>query len=67
MSPGTPERSALLNKVAELVTLGRLSGYTRADLVRMIEAPQLGCHGDGRLRPPRGGEAESVKQPAHCR
>src|SRR5271155_1101627 len=35
---GTPERSALLDKVAELVALGRNSGVTRADLARMIES-----------------------------
>ncbi len=35
---GTPERSALLDKVAELVQLGRRSGYTRAELMRMIES-----------------------------
>ena len=34
---GTPERSALLDKVAELVQLGRRSGYTRAELARMIQ------------------------------
>ncbi len=34
---GTPERSALLDKVAELVQLGRRNGYTRAELARMIE------------------------------
>jgi len=35
---GTPERSAVLAKVAELVQLARRSGYTRADLTRMIES-----------------------------
>ena len=35
---GTPERSAVLDRVAELVALGRKSGYTRADLARMIES-----------------------------
>lgn len=35
---GTPERSAVFDKVAELVQLGRRSGYTRADLARMIES-----------------------------
>jgi GntR family transcriptional regulator len=35
---GTPERSAMLDKVAELVQVGRKSGYTRAELVRMIES-----------------------------
>jgi len=34
---GTPQRSAVLAKVAELVQLGRRDGYTRAELVRMIE------------------------------
>jgi len=34
---GTPERSALLDRVAELVQLGRKSGITRAQLARMIE------------------------------
>jgi GntR family transcriptional regulator len=35
---GTPERSALLDKVAELVQLGRRSGYTRAELARLVES-----------------------------
>ena len=35
---GTPERSALLDRVAQLVQLGRRSGYTRAELARMIES-----------------------------
>ena len=35
---GTPERSALLDRVAELVQLGRQSGDTRAELARMIES-----------------------------
>jgi len=35
---GTPERSALLDHVAELVQLARRDGYTRADLARMIES-----------------------------
>ena len=35
---GTPERSALLDRVAELVQLARRDGYTRADLARMIES-----------------------------
>jgi GntR family transcriptional regulator len=35
---GTPERSALLDKIAELVQLGRRSGVTRAELMRLIEA-----------------------------
>src|ERR1700728_3414528 len=34
---GTPERSALLDRVAELVQLGRRSGLTRTELVRLIE------------------------------
>src|ERR1700733_9865909 len=34
---GTPERSALLGKVAELVQLARNSGTTRAELARLIE------------------------------
>ena len=34
---GTPERSALMDKVAELVQLGRRSGLTRTELVRLIE------------------------------
>ena len=35
---GTPERSAVLTKVSELVQLGRRNGYTRAELARMIES-----------------------------
>jgi GntR family transcriptional regulator len=35
---GTPERSAVLGRVAELVALGRQSGVTRAELARMIES-----------------------------
>jgi GntR family transcriptional regulator len=35
---GTPERSALLGRVAELVQLGRQSGVTRAELARMVES-----------------------------
>ena len=35
---GTPERSALLDKVAELVQLGRRNGITRAELARLIES-----------------------------
>ena len=35
---GTPERSALLERVAELVQLARRDGYTRAELARMIES-----------------------------
>src|SRR5471032_2253112 len=34
---GTPERSAVLAKVSELVHFARRSGYTRAELARMIE------------------------------
>jgi GntR family transcriptional regulator len=34
---GTPERSALMDKVAELVQLGRRSGLTRTELVSLIE------------------------------
>ncbi|MGA2757663.1 MAG: GntR family transcriptional regulator [Solirubrobacteraceae bacterium] len=37
---GTPERSALLDKIAELVQLGRSSGVTRAELARLIETAQ---------------------------
>jgi hypothetical protein len=37
---GTPERSARLDKVAELVQLGRRTGVTRAELVRLIESAQ---------------------------
>ena len=35
---GTPERSALLDRVADLVALGRRNGYTRAELAKMIES-----------------------------
>jgi GntR family transcriptional regulator len=35
---GTPERSPLLDRVAELVQLARRDGYTRAELARMIES-----------------------------
>jgi GntR family transcriptional regulator len=35
---GTPERSALLDKIAELVQLGRRSGVTRAELARLVES-----------------------------
>jgi GntR family transcriptional regulator len=35
---GTPERSALLDRVAELVQLARRDGYTRAELAHMIES-----------------------------
>jgi len=34
---GTPDRSALLNKVDELVRLARRCGCTRAELIRLIE------------------------------
>ena len=34
---GTPERSAVLAKVAELTQLGQQNGYTRTQLARMIE------------------------------
>jgi GntR family transcriptional regulator len=34
---GTPERSTVLDKVVELVALGRRNGITRAELARMIE------------------------------
>jgi GntR family transcriptional regulator len=34
---GTPERTSVITKVAELVQLGRQNGYTRAELARMIE------------------------------
>ena len=39
---GTPERSALLAKVAELVALGQQNGYTRAQLARMIDGVSPG-------------------------
>jgi GntR family transcriptional regulator len=35
---GTPERSAVVAKVAELVQLGQRNGYTRTQLARMIES-----------------------------
>ncbi len=35
---GTPERSALLDRVADLVQFGRRNGYTRAELAKMIES-----------------------------
>lgn len=35
---GTPGRSAVLAKVAELLKLGQERGYTRAELVRMLES-----------------------------
>ena len=34
---GTPERSVLLDKVAELIQLARSTGHTRTELLRMIE------------------------------
>src|SRR3984957_11839319 len=34
---GTPERSAMLDKVAELVQVGRRNGLTRAQLAHLIE------------------------------
>src|ERR1039458_6386231 len=34
---GTPQRSAVLTKVSELVQLARQHGYTRAELAQMIE------------------------------
>lgn len=34
---GTPERSTVLAKVAELVQLGSSNGYTRTDLARLVE------------------------------
>jgi GntR family transcriptional regulator len=34
---GTPERSAVLAKIGELVKLGQQNGYTRAELTRMLE------------------------------
>ena len=34
---GTPERSDLLDKVAELVQLGRRAGVTRGELARLIQ------------------------------
>src|SRR6185437_8985653 len=35
---GTPERSVVLDKIAELVQLARRNGYTRAELARMLES-----------------------------
>jgi len=35
---GTPERSAVFTKVAELVQLGQRNGFTRAQLARLIDA-----------------------------
>lgn len=35
---GTPEHSVVVAKIAELVKLGRERGYTRAELVRMLES-----------------------------
>jgi GntR family transcriptional regulator len=34
---GTPERSTVLAKVADLVQFGRRSGYTRTELARIVE------------------------------
>jgi GntR family transcriptional regulator len=34
---GTPDRSAVLSKVAELAKLGQEHGYTRAERVRMLQ------------------------------
>jgi len=34
---GTPQRGALLAKAIELVQLGRESGYSRAELLEMIQ------------------------------
>ena len=34
---GTPDRSVILTKIAELVKAGQQRGYTRAELVRMLE------------------------------
>ncbi|MGH2895887.1 MAG: GntR family transcriptional regulator [Solirubrobacteraceae bacterium] len=35
---GTPQRGAVSMKVTELVQLGRQNGYSRAELIRMIES-----------------------------
>jgi GntR family transcriptional regulator len=35
---GTPQHSAVLVKVAELVRLGQQSGYTRTQLAQMVES-----------------------------
>jgi GntR family transcriptional regulator len=35
---GTPARSAVFSKVAELLQLGRDTGYTRAELLAMLES-----------------------------
>lgn len=35
---GTPERSEVINKVKELLELGRRSGYGRSDLVALLES-----------------------------
>jgi GntR family transcriptional regulator len=35
---GTPEKSALLSKVRELVDLGRRQGYQREEIIDMIQA-----------------------------
>jgi GntR family transcriptional regulator len=34
---GTPERSAVHSKVAELVQLGQRNGYTRSQLARLVQ------------------------------
>ena len=34
---GTPQRGAVLTKAIELVQLGRLNGYTRAELLEIVE------------------------------
>jgi len=34
---GTPERSAVLTKMKELLELGRRSGYRREDLLEMLQ------------------------------
>jgi GntR family transcriptional regulator len=35
---GTPDRSVVLTKIAELIKVGQQRGYTRAELVRMLES-----------------------------
>ena len=35
---GTPERSAIVTKMKELLELGRRSGYRREELVEMFQA-----------------------------
>ena len=34
---GTPDRSLILTKIAELIKTGQERGYTRAELIRMLE------------------------------